>query len=86
MNRLEEVRSLNPELADAIDQFINSIASHQELIEIYTPTLSELLIKNMSLLKEAINAAWYKSIRLREETLEWAKNQRELNRKKGETT
>jgi len=80
-NRIDEIRAINPELADAINEFINSIASHQDIITIYHPSLSGLLIQNMSLLKEAINAAWHKSIKKREETILFARKERFKNRK-----
>ena len=80
-NRIDEIRAINPELADSINDFINTLASKQDVIHIYTPSLSNLLMHNMELIKETVDAAWHKSINKRKETILLAKTNRTLNRR-----
>ena len=85
MNRLEEIRDINPILAEKIDQLINAIASHAEVVELYLPDFFPHIYPLLSNLQDRTRDAWNIAVERREETLDWAQNQRELHRNKGET-
>ena len=73
---IEEIRDTNPILADALERFINTIASRVEIIDLYLPDFFPHIYPLLSNLQDRTRDAEDIAVERKDELIWWAKNQR----------